>query len=85
MNSRHQQREYDQAPDTLYRTQKSDMLNMTFQNVVISDVICNTKENFFFQYVHISSLVILSCGVNMLTFIRLLFDQATREAAHQWP
>ena len=31
----HEQREYEQAPDTLYRTQKSDMLKMTFQNVVI--------------------------------------------------
>ena len=35
MNSTHEQREYEQAPHTLYRTQKSDMLNMTFQNVVI--------------------------------------------------
>ena len=34
MNSTHEQREYEQAPDTLYRTQKTDMLNMTFRNVV---------------------------------------------------
>ena len=35
MNSTHEQREYEQAPGTLYRTQKSYMLNMTFQSVVI--------------------------------------------------
>ena len=35
MNSTQEQREYEKAPDTLYRTQKSDMLNMTCQNVVI--------------------------------------------------
>ena len=34
MNSTHEQRDYEQALDTLYRTQKSDMLNMTFQNVI---------------------------------------------------
>ena len=47
---------------------KSDMLNMTFQNVVIFRRNCITKKRYFSQFVHISSPVILSCGVNMLTF-----------------
>ena len=43
MKSTHEQREYEQAPDTLYRTQKSDMLNMTFQNVFIF------RRNLYYQ------------------------------------
>ena len=43
MNSTQEQREYEKAPDTLYRTQKSDMLNMTFQNVVIF------RRNLYYQ------------------------------------
>ena len=35
MNSTNEQREYEQAPNTLHRNEKRDMLKMTFQNVVI--------------------------------------------------
>ena len=47
---------------------KNDMLNMTFQNVVIFRCNCITKKRYFSQFVHISSPVILSFRVNMLTF-----------------
>ena len=43
MSWTHEQREYEQAPGTLYRTQKSDMLNMTFQNVVFF------RRNLYYQ------------------------------------
>ena len=68
MNSTHEQREYENAPDTLYSTQNSDMLNMTYQNVVI------LRRNLYYQgkkisqYWHISSPVILCFKVKTLTF-----------------
>ena len=65
MNSTHEQREYEQSSDTLYRTQKSDMLKMTFKNDVFSDVVCISKGKYFSQYVHILSPVLLSFGMNV--------------------
>ena len=68
MKSTHEQREYEQAPDTLYRTQKSDMLNMIFQNVFIFRRHLYYQGKKISQYGHISSPVILCFKVKILTF-----------------
>ena len=65
MNSTNEQREYEQAPNTLHRNEKRDMLKMTFRNVVFSDVVCISEGKYFSHYVHIFSPVLLSFGVNM--------------------
>ena len=61
MNSTHEQREYEQAPDTLYRTQKSDMLHKTFQNVFIF------QPNLFYQRkIFLSVCTHFFCGDSQL-------------------